>query len=158
MKKKIKIIFVINGPTDDFNMEMKKEKLRNSINNNDILYEDFSNVIFSNFNQSLKGSSKNGISKIFQKIIEEIKIKDEKFNVEDININNYNEKLMQLSKCNRIFEEYGRMDAIKEKAKLKADLAVTGYSLLSLGSSALSLVVPVVDCALAIGYQIGHGI
>ena len=154
MKKKIKIIFVINGPTDDFNMEMKKEKLRNSINNNDILYEDFSNVIFSNFYQHLKRSSKNGISKIFQKIIEKIKIKDEKFNVEDININNYNEKLMQLSKCNRIFEEYGRMDAIKEKAKLKADLAVTGYSLLSLGSSALSLVVPVVDCALAIGYQI----
>jgi hypothetical protein len=91
-EKKIKIIFVINGPTDDFNMEMKKEKLRNSINNNDILYEDFSNVIFSNFYQHLKRSSKNGISKIFQKIIEEIKIKDEKFNVEDININNYNEK------------------------------------------------------------------
>ena len=153
-EKKIKIIFVINGPTDDFNMEIKQEKLRNSIDNTDILYKDYSNLIFTNFYQYLKGTSKNGISKIFQKIIEEIKIKDKKFNVEDININNYNEKLLLLSKCNRIFEEYGRIDAIKEKAKIKANLIVTGYSLLSLGSSALSLVVPIVDCALAIGYQI----
>ena len=153
-EKKIKIIFVINGPTDDFNMKIKKQKLRNSIENKDILYEDCSNVIFTNFYQYLKGSSKKGIAKIFQKIIEEIRIKDEKFNVEDINISNYNEKLKQLSKYNRIFEEYGSMNAIKEKAKIKADLTVTGYSLLSLGSSALSLVVPLADCALTIGYQI----
>ena len=116
-EKKIKIIFVINGPTDEFNMDNKKQKLRNTIENKDILYEDFSNVIFTNFYQYLKGSSKNGISKIFKKIIEEIKIKDQNFNVEDININNYNDKLFQLSKCNRIFEEYGRMDAINKKPK-----------------------------------------
>ena len=46
------------------------------------------------------------------------------------------------------------MNEIKKKSKLKADLAVTGYCLLTAGSSALSLIIPVVDCALTIGYQV----
>ena len=46
------------------------------------------------------------------------------------------------------------MNEIKKKSKLKADLAVTGYCFLTAGSSALSLIIPVVDCALTIGYQV----
>ena len=46
------------------------------------------------------------------------------------------------------------MNAIKEKCKLAADLTVTGYSLLTCGSSALSIIVPLVDCVLTISYQV----
>ena len=81
-------------------------------------------------------------------------MKDKEFKVEDLNIENYNEILNNLSKCNRIFENYCNMKAIKEKAKLNANLSVTGYSALALGSPAISLVVPVVDYALTIGYQV----
>ena len=153
-KYKIKIIFIINGEMKPFIFKSKKEKLRNSIENRDILYEDLSNLIHTDFYQHFKESSKNGISEIFKKIIEEIKIKDKTFIVEEININNYNEKLAQLSKCNRIFENFDSMNVIKKKAKIKADLTVTGYCLLTLGSSTLSLVVPVVDCAITYGYQV----
>ena len=153
----IKIIFVINGDMKPFVFKTKKEKLRNTFketNISNILYEDLSNFIHTDFYQHFKESSKTGISKIFEKVIEEIKIKDKTFNVEDININNYNEKLLQLSKCNKIFESYDSMNEIKKKSKLKADLAVTGYCFLTAGSSALSLIIPVVDCALTIGYQV----
>jgi len=37
---------------------------------------------------------------------------------EEINVENYNEKLEHLSKCNRTFEHYSSMDSIKEKARL----------------------------------------
>ena len=151
---KIKIIFIINGYMKDFIFKTKKEKLRNKIKNNEILCEDFSNLIVTDFYQHFKESDKKGISKIFEKIISEIKIKDDTFHVEDINVKNYNEKLFQLSKCNRIFESFDSMNAIKKKAKIKADLAVTGYCLLSFGTSALSLIVPLVDSAITIGYQV----
>ena len=153
-RNKIKIIFVINGFMEPFLFDIKKEKIKNIINNKDILYDDLSNIINTNFYQYFKNSKKMGISKIFEKIIDICKIKDVNFRVEDINVDNYNEKLFQLSKSNRIFELLSHMDAIKENAKLKANLAVAGYSALALGSSALSLVVPLVDCALAIGYQV----
>jgi hypothetical protein len=81
-------------------------------------------------------------------------IKDEKFNVEDITVNNYNEKLLELSYHNSVFAKYKNMNAIKEKCKLAADLTVTGYSLLTCGSSALSIIVPLVDCVLTISYQV----
>jgi hypothetical protein len=97
---------------------------------------------------------KEGISKIFEKIIEMIKIKDEKFKVEDINIQNYNEKLKHLSKSNGAFPLYSNMNAIKEKAKYRAKWTVAAYSTATLGSSSLSLIVPVVDCAIAIGWQV----
>jgi hypothetical protein len=135
----------------------KKQKLRNTFNNKDnkdILCDDLSNIIHTNFYQYFNESEKTGISKIFEKIIDICKIKDVNFRVEDINVDNYNEKLFQLSKINRIFGLFSNMNAIKEKAKLKASLAAAGYSALALGSSALSLVVPLVDCALAIGYQV----
>ena len=153
-KNKIKIIFVINGEMNSMVFDIKKQNLRNAIENNEIVYDDLSNIIHTNFYQFFKESEKKGISNIFEKIIDICKIKDEKFNVEDINVGNYNEKLIQLSKSNRIFEYYSNMNAIKEKAKKKANLTVVGYSALSLGTSSLSLVVPLVDCALAIGYQV----
>ena len=150
----IKIIFVLNGAMNDLKLDLKKEKLRNLINNKEILKEDFSNVVNTDFIQTFKVAYKTGLSKLFEKIIEEIKIKDKNFRVEDITIENYNVKLIELSKCNRTFENFSSIKAIKEKAKLKANLTVVGYSALALGSSALSLIIPVVDCALAIGYQV----
>ena len=150
----IKIIFVINGALKDQRLTLKKEALRNCIDNKEILKEDFSNVVNTDFIQTFKEADKTGISKIFEKIIEIIRIKDEKFRVKDINIKNYNETLKQLSKSNRIFEQFSSIKAIKENAKSKANWTVAGYSALALGSSALSLIVPVVDCALAYGYQV----
>ena len=154
IEKRIKIIFVVNGEINELNKKSKLQKIRNQLLNKGVLDKDLNNVIFTDFMQRFKDTTKYGISDIFKKIVEEIKIKDEKLNVEDINVDNYNEKLLQLSKCNITFEHYGSMNAIREKCKLKANLAVTGYSLLALGSSAISIVVPVVDCALAIGYQV----
>jgi hypothetical protein len=118
-KNKIKIIFVINGEMNSMVFDIKKQNLRNAIENNEIVYDDLSNIIHTNFYQFFKESEKKGISNIFEKIIDICKIKDEKFNVEDINVGNYNEKLIQLSKSNRIFEYYSNMNAIKEKAKKK---------------------------------------
>ena len=154
IEKRIKIIFVVNGEISELNKKSKLQKIRNQLRNKGVLDKDLNNVIFTDFMQRFKDTTKQGISEIFKKIVEEIRIKDEKLNVEDINVDNYNEKLLHLSKCNITFEHYGSMNAIREKCKLKANLAVTGYSLLALGSSAISIVVPVVDCALAIGYQV----
>ena len=144
----------MNGEISELNKKSKLQKIRNQLRNKGVLDKDLNNVIFTDFMQRFKDTTKQGISEIFKKIVEEIRIKDEKLNVEDINVDNYNEKLLHLSKCNITFEHYGSMNAIREKCKLKANLAVTGYSLLALGSSAISIVVPVVDCALAIGYQV----
>ena len=150
----IKIIFVINGPINDAIKKTKKQKIRNQLSNKGVLEEDLSNIIYTNFLQNLKETQKNDISKIYEKIIEVIQIKDKKFTVDDINVENYNEQLEHLSKCSRTFEHYSKMNAIKEKARLKANWSVAGYSALALGSSAISIVVPVVDCALTIGYQV----
>ena len=150
----IKIIFVINGPINNAIKNAKKQKIRNQLGNKGVLDEDLKNVVYTNFFQNFKETEKAGISQIFENIIEAIQIKDQKFKVEEINVENYNEKLEHLSKCNRTFEHYSSMDSIKEKARLKANLSVAGYSALAFGSSAISLVIPVVDCALTIGYQV----
>ena len=150
----IKIIFVINGPINNAIKNAKKQKIRNQLGNKGVLDEDLKNEVYTNFFQNFKETEKAGISQIFENIIEAIQIKDQKFKVEEINVENYNEKLEHLSKCNRTFEHYSSMDSIKEKARLKANLSVAGYSALAFGSSAISLVIPVVDCALTIGYQV----
>ena len=150
----IKIIFVVNGEIKESDKKTKSQKIRNQLKDKGVLNQDLSNIIYTNFYQNCKHTKKEGISKLFENIIKEIEIKDKKFKVEDLNIENYNEKLNNLSKCNRIFENYSNMKAIKEKAKVNANLSVTGYSALALGSSAISLVVPVVDYALTIGYQV----
>ena len=150
----IKIIFVVNGEIKESDKKTKNQKIRNQLKDKGVLNQDLSNIIYTNFYQNCKNTKKEGISKLFENIIKEIEIKDKEFKVEDLNIENYNEILNNLSKCNRIFENYCNMKAIKEKAKLNANLSVTGYSALALGYSAISLVVPVVDYALTIGYQV----
>ena len=150
----IEIIFVVNGPTDKETKKTKNQKIRNQLRDKGVLDKDLKNIIYTNFLQNFKRTKKEGISKLFENIIKAIEIKDKKFKIEDLNIENYNEQLNYLSKCNRTFEHYGNMNAIKDKARLKANLSVAGYSALSLGTSAISIVVPVVDCALTIGYQV----
>ena len=150
----IEIIFVVNGPTDEETKKTKNQKIRNQLRDKGVLDKDLKNIIYTNFLQNFKRTKKEGISKLFENIIKAIEIKDKKFKIEDLNIENYNEQLNYLSKCNRTFEHYGNMNAIKDKARLKANLSVAGYSALSLGTSAISIVVPVVDCALTIGYQV----
>ena len=152
--KKIRIIFVINGPLDELSFKSKKQKLRNIIQNREILYEDLSNLIHTNFRQYFKQTQKTGISQIFRKIIEIIEIKDPNFRIKDINVNNYNQKLQYLSKYNRTFELYDCMTAIKENANKKANLTAAGFSLLSFGSSALSIIVPFVDNVITIGFNV----
>ena len=115
----IKIIFVINGPINNAIKNAKKQKIRNQLGNKGVLDEDLKNVVYTNFFQNFKETEKAGISQIFENIIEAIQIKDQKFKVEEINVENYNEKLEHLSKCNRTFEHYSSMDSIKEKARLK---------------------------------------
>ena len=153
-ERNIKIIFVMNGNAKPIIVNTKKEELKNTIRDDQILYRDFSNFIHTDFDQYYKDIKKSGISLIFLKIIEIITIKDENFNIEDITVNNYNEKLLELSFHNSVFAKYKNMNAIKEKCKLAADLTVTGYSLLTCGSSALSIIVPLVDCVLTISYQV----
>lgn len=151
---KIKIIFIINGTIKPQILEIKKIKMKNSIKNEEILNDDFSNFINTDFYQFYNVIDRTGISTIFEKIIDIVKIKDENFQVEDITINNYNDKLALLRKSSRIFEMYEDMNDIKEEAKTKAIIAVVGYSLLTCGTSALSIVVPFVDAVAAIGYQV----
>ena len=150
----IEIIFVVNGLIDEETKKTKNQKIRNQLRDKGVLDKDLKNIIYTNFLQNFKRTKKEGISKLFENIIKAIEIKDKKFKIEDLNIENYNEQLNYLSKCNRTFEHYGNMNAIKDKARLKANLSVAGYSALSLGTSAISIVVPVVDCALTIGYQV----
>ena len=150
----IEIIFVVNGIIDEETKKTKNQKIRNQLRDKGVLDKDLKNIIYTNFLQNFKRTKKEGISKLFENIIKAIEIKDKKFKIEDLNIENYNEQLNYLSKCNRTFEHYGNMNAIKDKARLKANLSVAGYSALSLGTSAISIVVPVVDCALTIGYQV----
>ena len=157
-RHKIKIIFIINGTIKPQILEAKKIKLKNAlknlIKNEVILNDDFSNFINTDYYQFYNDIDRTGISTIFEKIIDIVKIKDENFQVEDITINNYNDKLALLRKSSIIFEMYENMKIIKEEAKTKAIIAVVGYSLLTCGTSALSIVIPFVDAAAAIGYQV----
>lgn len=154
LENNIKIIFVFNGFMKKSEFNTKIKSLRNTKEIEGALEDDLSNIINTEYSQTFKEVDKEGISKIFEKIIEIIKIKDEKFKVEDINVQNYNEKLKHLSKSNGAFALYSNMNAIKEKAKYRAKWTVAAYSTATLGSSSLSLIVPVVDCAIAIGWQV----
>ena len=153
-KNKIKIIFIINGEIKPFFLEEKKKKIKNIINNNEILHEDFNNLISTDYYQYYNYKSKNGISKICEKIIEEIKIKNQGFKIEDITVENFNEKLLLLKNSSRLFEFYNNLTNIKDSIKTKAYLTVTSFSALSCGTSSLSLIFPLVDAVAAIGYQV----
>ena len=153
-QNKVKIIFVMNGKAVPAKVNIKKEEIRNIVNDFEIIDNNFNNFIQTDFDQYYRDVKKTGISQIFRKIIDIIKIKDENFRVEDIKMNNYNEKLLELSQHNTVFEKYKNMNSIKEKCKFGATLAVAGYSALACGSSALSIIVPLVDSILAISYQV----
>ena len=69
-KNKIKIIFIINGEIDDCLLKLKKQNLNNLINKNDLLKNDFINLINTNFYKYIDYSSTKGIKNIFKNIIE----------------------------------------------------------------------------------------
>ena len=145
-------------------MEDKKSKLKNEIKNNKIfknikekngiLNDDFSNVINTDYYQFYNIIEKTGVPLILEKIIDIIKIKDKNFRIKDITVDNYNEKLEELKNINRLFELYKNMSDLKDSIRIKSKLVVVGFSALAFGTSALSIVVPLVDAAAAIGYQV----
>jgi len=151
---KIKILFVINGEIKPFLLEEKKTKLRNKINNNEILKDDFSNLINTDYYQYYNEIDKTGVPLILEKIIDIIKIQDNDFRITDITVDNYNEKLNKLKYLTRLFELYENMSDLRDSIRIKSKWVVAGFSALSLGTSALSIIVPLVDSAAAIGYQV----
>ena len=153
-KNKIKIIFIINGKIKDFLLKKKKLRLRNLINNDNILMNDFSNLLSTNFFKYIDNKSNDGISRIFQKIYDFNQINIKNFNVENINVDNYNQQLALLKDNCRAFELFKNMNVLKKSAKIKSELVVLGYSLLSLGTAGLSIIVPVVDSFIVIVYQV----
>ena len=153
-EKNIKIIFIINGNLDDFLFREKGRRIKNVINNNNILNNNLSNLLSSNFYQYHERESRNGIQQIFEKIIEIIQINIPDYNVNNINVDNYNQQLQLLRENCRVFELFENMTVVQKKAKTQAICLVIFYSALACGSSALSLVVPIVDTFLGIGYQV----
>lgn len=153
-KQKIKIIFVINGNIKPVLLDKKKNKLKNSLKEYQIIDEDFSNIINTDYYQYYKEVDRSGISSIFEKVIDIIKIRDNEFNVEEISIDNCNEKLEQLRNSSRVFEIYKSINVLKEKSKINATLMAILYSTLACGTSSISIILPFVDTFAAIGYQV----
>ena len=151
---KIRIIFIINGPINEFLLNEKKNKTRNIINNDNILDNTFNNLLSTNFFQYYENESREGIREIFEKIIQIIQINIPNYNAENINLDNYNVQLNILKNNSRVFELFENMTVMLQSAKIKAIWCAVLYSSLACGSSALSLIVPLVDTALAIGYQV----
>ena len=152
--KNIKILFIINGEIKPFLFEEKKIKLKNKIKNNEILSDDFDNLINTDYYQFYNNVEKTGVPLIIEKIIDIIKINNKNFSIEDITVDNYNEKLNELKKTTRLFELYKNMSDLRNSIKIKSKWTVAGFSALSLGTSALSILVPLIDSAAAIGYQV----
>ena len=67
-KNKIKIIFIINGKIDDNLLEIKKNNIIDKIKDKKIIRKD--NIIHTDFYQYFDKISREGISTIFQKILE----------------------------------------------------------------------------------------
>ena len=133
----------------------KKINLKTKINNNEIINDDFSNILNTNYYQLYSNKrSKKGIPLILEKIIDIIKIQDENFNIEDITIENYNQKLEDLKNLSRFFELYGSISDLRDSIKTKSNLVITAFSLLSLGTSVLSIFLPLLDTATTIEYQV----
>ena len=129
--------------------------MKNKINNNEIINDNFSNILNTNYFQLYNNKrSKTGIPLILEKIIDIIKIQDQNFNIEDITIENYNQKLEELKNLTRFFELYGSISDLRESIKTKSNLVITAFSFLSLGTSVLSIFIPLLDTATTIGYQV----
>ena len=151
----IKILFIINGQIKPFLLKDKKTNLRNTIKNNEILKDDFSNLINTDYYQFYNNIDKTGVPLIIEKSIDNIKIKDINFRIEDITVDNYNKKLKELKKLTRLFDLYKNMSDLRDSIRIKSKSIVVGFSTLSLGTSALSIVLPFVDSVAAFGYQVG---
>ena len=149
-KNKIKILFIINGNIDNEELGTLKQNLRNSIN---IIERNFNNLIFTNYKKRPELIIKDGIADIFKKILEIIQVNIRNFNVNEITNETYLNILNNLYLTNRIFQIYKDFEAMKESTKRKAYISVGIYSGLALASSAISILVPVVDSGLAIAYQ-----
>ena len=94
-------------------------KLKNRIKNDEILEDDFSNLINTDYFQFYDNIDKTGIPLIIKKIIDIINIKDENFSIEDINVDNYNEKLNELKNLTRLFELYKNMSDLRNCIRIK---------------------------------------
>ena len=152
-ENKIKIIFIMNGrKLDDKRFNMKKESLKNAINNNNILSKDFNNLIRTDYYQYFEEKQYEGIPELFKKIKELIAL-DPKFNVNSLTKENYKNEFEILRKNCRVFQSYSNIENMIENIQLKSISLVTGTTLLSLGTSFLSMVVPLVDTALSYAYQ-----
>jgi hypothetical protein len=118
-EQKIRIIFIVNGPIRPELLQSKKIKIKNLIKNGEILNDKYSNFINTDYYQHYNNIDKKGTSSIFEKIIDIVEIKDENFRVEDIAVNNYNDKLTELRNSSRVFEMYENMTVMKKKQKYK---------------------------------------
>ena len=151
-KNKIKIIFIINGPCDDDILKLKKESLIDAINNPEILSDDSNNLILTKYYQRFEIKKREGISKLFKKIKEIIQINQE-INLNSLTKENYKAQFEILRKSSRVFQAYNNIEEMISNKKLKAISLVFLYTSAALGSSFLSMIVPLVDTGLAYLYQ-----
>ena len=151
-KNKIKIIFIINGPCDDDILKLKKESLIDAINNPEILSDDSNNLILTKYYQRFEIKKREGISKLFKKIKEIIQINQE-INLNSLTKENYKAQFEILRKSSRVFQAYNNIEEMISNKKLKAISLVFLYTSAALGSSFLSMIVPLVDTGLVYLYQ-----
>lgn len=150
---KIKILFIINGGISKTKFDIKKISLKSATDNDEIINEDFNNIISADYYQFFDKKKREGISNIFEKTKEIIKIKDTSFNVNSLSRQNYLQQFDILRKSSRVFEAYNNLEEMIESIKIKAYILVTGYSLATVGTSFLTMIVPIVDSVLAYTFQ-----
>ena len=147
----IKILFIINGKVDDDELKTLKQKLRNSI---DIIESDFNNLIFTHYTKRLNLIKRDGISDIFQKILDIVQINIINFDVNEIKIETYRNILENLYRTNRIFHIDKDFETMQANNKIKAIGSVSFFSFLALGSSGITIIIPFVDSGITIAFQI----
>lgn len=151
-KNKIKIIFVINGPCDDDILKLKKESLIDAINNPEIFSNDSNNLIVTKYYQRFEKKNREGISKLFKKIKEIIQI-NLKINLDSLTKENYKAQFEILRKSSLVFQAYNNIEQMISNNMKKAYSIVALYTSVALGSSFLSMIVPLIDTGLAYLYQ-----
>ena len=149
----IRIIFILNGIIRLEDLEKKKQALKNEIGNDEILNDNFDNFVTCDYKLEYDLKRRDGISSIFSKINDIIRNGVDNYNINNINIDNYENELETLSINNRIFQNYPNFEILQQSIKLKSQILVATYSLCSLGSSFINLAFPVVDTFVSIGFQ-----
>ena len=143
----------MNGAINENDVIERKQSLKNSINNNNILNNEYKNWINCDYKLKYNNIRRNGLSKIFHNINEIIKKNIKDYDIGKINEYNYKEELKIISENNRLFENYNDIYKLVKSIKAKSITCVTVFSLLSLFSSGLAIFVPVVDSVLGIDWQ-----